>query len=227
MSTPLDRDGRLVSTRIDVLIVGMCDPGRFKRGRDYARQGAVFDLDVQFGILVAQVQGSRPQPYTVTVRTTPGLPGDPIGSLVPTRREIIFDCTCPDSEEPCKHSVAVMVDFSSRIVDDLSLLATWRGVVVPDQPRATVGSRVSSESRSPTASAAPTASFASAIRTGSATAFSDADRDALEAFLGQPVTFVAPTLPALGPPHGAWDEPWSSMLEDALGVLTNGGQLRR
>lgn len=41
--------------------------GRMQRGRRYARQGQVLDLDVSAGLLVAQVQGSRRTPYLVRV----------------------------------------------------------------------------------------------------------------------------------------------------------------
>lgn len=41
---------------------------RMTRGRRYARQGQVLTLEVTPGLLAAQVQGSRPTPYLVTVR---------------------------------------------------------------------------------------------------------------------------------------------------------------
>ncbi|GAA5022032.1 SWIM zinc finger family protein [Actinopolymorpha pittospori] len=44
------------------------DPGRLSRGRSYARRGAVAQLQVASGLVMASVQGSRPIPYTVTVR---------------------------------------------------------------------------------------------------------------------------------------------------------------
>src|SRR4051794_20237353 len=42
--------------------------GRMQRGRRYARTGQVLDLDVRPGVLSARVQGSRPDPYNVTIR---------------------------------------------------------------------------------------------------------------------------------------------------------------
>jgi hypothetical protein len=42
--------------------------GRLQRGRRYARAGQTLSLDVMPGMLVSQVQGSRPRPYVVTVR---------------------------------------------------------------------------------------------------------------------------------------------------------------
>jgi uncharacterized Zn finger protein len=44
------------------------DPNRLPRGRGYARSGAVGDLDITGGLIRAQVQGSRREPYDVTVR---------------------------------------------------------------------------------------------------------------------------------------------------------------
>lgn len=41
--------------------------GRMARGRSYARQGQIVSLDVAIGGALAQVQGSRPRPYTVRV----------------------------------------------------------------------------------------------------------------------------------------------------------------
>jgi uncharacterized Zn finger protein len=44
------------------------DPNRLPRGRTYARTGAVGDLEIGLGQIVAAVQGSRAKPYKVTVR---------------------------------------------------------------------------------------------------------------------------------------------------------------
>jgi uncharacterized Zn finger protein len=41
---------------------------RLGRGRSYARNGQVLSIDVEEGRVSAKVQGSRPQPYAVTVR---------------------------------------------------------------------------------------------------------------------------------------------------------------
>ena len=42
--------------------------GRMTRGRTYARKGQVVSIDVDAGLLTAEVQGSRPKPYSVTIR---------------------------------------------------------------------------------------------------------------------------------------------------------------
>lgn len=41
---------------------------RLERGRDYARAGQVIELDVEPGIVLAKVQGSRHTPYRVRIR---------------------------------------------------------------------------------------------------------------------------------------------------------------
>lgn len=41
---------------------------RLERGRDYARAGQVLELDVEPGIVLARVQGSRYTPYRVRIR---------------------------------------------------------------------------------------------------------------------------------------------------------------
>ncbi len=42
--------------------------GRLNRGRSYARRGQVLSIDVEEGRVLATVQGSRPQPYQVTLQ---------------------------------------------------------------------------------------------------------------------------------------------------------------
>jgi uncharacterized Zn finger protein len=42
---------------------------RLERGRSYARKGQVLNIDVAKGVVRAQVQGSRPKPYDVSIQT--------------------------------------------------------------------------------------------------------------------------------------------------------------
>jgi uncharacterized Zn finger protein len=44
---------------------------RLGRGRSYARRGQVVSVDVQKGGVIASVQGSRPKPYSITIRLAP------------------------------------------------------------------------------------------------------------------------------------------------------------
>lgn len=48
---------------------------RLGRGRSYARQGQVMNLEIRKGLVSAKVQGSRPRPYSVTIELKP-LPED-------------------------------------------------------------------------------------------------------------------------------------------------------
>jgi uncharacterized Zn finger protein len=45
--------------------------GRLARGRNYARRGQVIAFEISCGYVTAQVQGSRPKPYTVRIQVTP------------------------------------------------------------------------------------------------------------------------------------------------------------
>jgi uncharacterized Zn finger protein len=45
----------------------LVDSGRLQRGRSYARSGQVVKLEVGPGLITAQVQGSEPKPYRVSV----------------------------------------------------------------------------------------------------------------------------------------------------------------
>lgn len=44
-----------------------CDAGRLARGRAYARKGQVVDFELTPGRVAGRVQGSRPEPYRVTI----------------------------------------------------------------------------------------------------------------------------------------------------------------
>lgn len=46
------------------------DPNRLGRGKSYARRGSVLEHSVEPGLVSASVQGSRRDPYAVSVRTT-------------------------------------------------------------------------------------------------------------------------------------------------------------
>jgi len=45
--------------------------GRLQRGRNYARKGQVLEFELSQGKVAARVQGSRPQPYTVSIGVLP------------------------------------------------------------------------------------------------------------------------------------------------------------
>jgi uncharacterized Zn finger protein len=56
------------SRRFVDLLEQICQPGRLARGRTYARKGQVIDFELTPGQVVGRVQGSRPDPYQVTLR---------------------------------------------------------------------------------------------------------------------------------------------------------------
>ena len=55
------------SRRFVDILEQICDGGRLARGRSYARKGQVIDFTVAPGRVTARVQGSRAEPYRVTV----------------------------------------------------------------------------------------------------------------------------------------------------------------
>ena len=56
------------SRRFVDILEQICDGGRLARGRTYARKGQVIDFTMTPGRVVGQVQGSRPDPYTVLLK---------------------------------------------------------------------------------------------------------------------------------------------------------------
>lgn len=197
------REGRLLETMLNVLVAGLSDPNRLSRGRTYARHGAVDDLDVEPGLLTGSVQGSSSQPYDVAIRVEPAESFGSISALVPGRREIRFSCSCPDSSEPCKHAIAVVIAFASLVADDPPMLGLWRGATRPRAGgRAVVGSR-----------AGQTGVVHGAI---SQPGLDDEALASLHAFLGEPVDHQTSPVTRLGPPNAAWGELWAEMLADAI-----------
>jgi uncharacterized Zn finger protein len=55
------------SRRFVDILEQVCDGGRLARGRSYARKGQVVDFELTPGRVIGRVQGSRPDPYTVTI----------------------------------------------------------------------------------------------------------------------------------------------------------------
>ncbi len=55
------------SRRFVDILEQICDGGRLARGRAYARRGQVLDFALTPGQVTGRVQGSRPDPYTVTL----------------------------------------------------------------------------------------------------------------------------------------------------------------
>ena len=129
-----DPASHLVSTMLDVLVAEMAEPGRVRRGRAYALQGAVGELRIEPGLVTAHVQGSSPRPYVATARVPLVEPDGPrLAALLPDRSQLRFTCTCPDDDLPCKHAVAVMAAFSERVAYDGRLFVLWRTGIEPSK----------------------------------------------------------------------------------------------
>lgn len=115
--------GRLPATMIKVLAAEMSDQQRLARGKRYHADAAVIDIVIGHGVLTAEVQGSRADPYVVTIEADGG-------EGVPGRREIWAQCTCPDDDGTgatlCKHGVAAMFALSDEVAIEPELLERWR-----------------------------------------------------------------------------------------------------
>lgn len=115
--------GRLLGTMVKVLAAEMSDQGRLSRGKRYWSDDAVIDIVVGHGAVTAEVQGSRPEPYVVTVEASGG-------EGIPSKREIWAQCTCPDDAgtgvDLCKHAVAVFFSLADEITVEPDLVARWR-----------------------------------------------------------------------------------------------------
>lgn len=115
--------GRIPATMVKVLAAEMSDQQRLMRGKRYHADDAVVDIVIGHGAVTAEVQGSRYEPYVVTIEADGG-------SGVPSRREIWVQCTCPDDAgtgtDLCKHAVAAMFALSDEIALEPELVDRWR-----------------------------------------------------------------------------------------------------
>jgi SWIM zinc finger len=143
--------GRLAASLLSVTVAGLADPQRFRRGKGYLAENAVSRLDLSEGVLLATVVGSRAEPYHVTVTVEMVDRPDDLGQtldrahvarLIPRGEELLFSCTCPDWEDPCKHGVAALLALAAELGPRPELLASWRcGDIDGRVARPKVGSR--------------------------------------------------------------------------------------
>lgn len=121
----MNASGALLAARVGVLAAEVADTERFRRGRAYARSGAVRGTAVVDGVLTGQVQGTRPESYVVELRVRAR--GGGRRGPVPARHDVQVRCTCPDDAPVCKHAVAVLLSFAQLVGDDPQLLVDWTG----------------------------------------------------------------------------------------------------
>lgn len=143
--------GKLAGTLLSVAVAGMSEPGRFRRGRAYAADDAVTRIDIDAGELAAYVQGGEREPYLVRVwaplADRPGAgDGSPLQradvmALVPEGEELTTRCSCPDSDEPCKHAIAALLVLADEMGARPELLVAWRCGPDDERPRVSVGGR--------------------------------------------------------------------------------------
>ena len=131
--------GRLAATMLRALSAELSDPTRYSRGKSYARDGAVIDIEVRPGEVAAEVLGSRRDAYKVSLFADPApLRGGAdtsltspanVVALIPDRTEIAIECTCPDAGGGlmCKHAIATLLVFADEVAIEPELLARWRG----------------------------------------------------------------------------------------------------
>lgn len=129
------------------------DPNRLPRGRTYARQDRVRDLELSPGELRASVWGNSHDPYTTTlsIRVLPNVqwehlldemmnrasnvatllagevPREIGDRVLPDRGELSHECSCPDAAEPCKHVAALCYVAADLFDADPFALLTLRG----------------------------------------------------------------------------------------------------
>ena len=127
--------GRLLGTMIKVLAAEMSDQGRLARGKRYWADDAVIDIVVGHGAVTAEIQGSRAEPYVVTIEAASG-------SGVPGKRDVWAQCTCPDDTgtgvDLCKHAVAAFFALADEVSIDPELVDRWRRSARRDRPDAEV-----------------------------------------------------------------------------------------
>jgi hypothetical protein len=142
--------GRLAASLLSVTVAGLADPQRFRRGKTYLADNAISRLELSEGVLLATVVGGRPDPYHVTITVQTVSRPDDLGQvpershvarLIPPADELLFSCTCPDWDDPCKHGVAALLALAAELGTRPELLVYWRCGDATDRPRTKVGSR--------------------------------------------------------------------------------------
>jgi hypothetical protein len=142
--------GRLAASLLSVTVAGLADPQRFRRGKAYLADHAVTRLELSEGVLLATVVGGRPEAYHVTITVETVTRPDDLGQapdrahvarLIPRGDELLFSCSCPDWDDPCKHGVAALLALAAEFGSRPELLASWRCGEGEGRSRTRVGSR--------------------------------------------------------------------------------------
>lgn len=141
-----DPKGRLPATMLRALAAELSDPTRFKRAKSYARDEAVFDIQIEPGVVRGMVQGSRSEPYETGVLVSPLPPelraaaeagATSVVQLMPGRDDLAVSCTCPDVDTAgvvCKHALATLLVFADEVSVEPALLTRWRSGAALGRP---------------------------------------------------------------------------------------------
>ena len=129
------------------------DPNRLSRGRSYARDGRVQNVELSPGLMRADVDGTRSEPYVsqlgvrcLTNGEWDALLDDIVGKasfsaallsgelphelgdvVLPNKGDLSPDCSCPDWAEPCKHVSALCYQIADLFDADPFALLLARG----------------------------------------------------------------------------------------------------
>jgi SWIM zinc finger len=93
------------------LLAERTDSGRLVRGHEIFEDELVDELRIDGDRISAEIIGTREWPYEAKMR----LPRAMDGSLPEDPWKLRFDCTCPDSGDPCKHGVALTLAVADLI----------------------------------------------------------------------------------------------------------------
>jgi hypothetical protein len=204
--------GRLPATMIKVLAAELSDQGRLSRGKRYWAEDAVVDIVVGHGAVTAVIQGSRPDPYVVTVEATQG-------TGVPSKREVWISCTCPDDgveTEACKHAVAALFALSDEVAIEPALIERWRTGSARRQPAESgLAEVVPLRRNDPAATPSPTPAPEPPPPPP------DPVAEELAMLLGSPNASAPPEFPDVTPLHhtGIRDRQLAEVLHDAIDHL--------
>lgn len=137
--------GRLVATMLRALAAELSEPGRYARGKTYARDDAVIEIDIRPEVVSGLVMGSRREPYEVLLAVDP-VPDDEraranpesvssMTLLIPGRDELAVSCSCPDAVGTlCKHAIALLLVLADEASIEPDVLVRWRSED-PDRDR--------------------------------------------------------------------------------------------
>ncbi|MEM8924865.1 MAG: SWIM zinc finger family protein [Actinomycetota bacterium] len=127
------------------------DPNRLPRGRTYARQGRVTEMELSPGALRAVVHGTETYASALNVRLLDDaewdealgrimaraanaaallsgeVPTDIADLVLPGHGDLGPACSCPDTAEPCKHAAALCYVAADLLDADPFALLTLRG----------------------------------------------------------------------------------------------------